>query len=111
MANKRFLLLERRLRRNSSTFKGMKAVIDGYLEEDPPYARKMSKEEAEKLSPRTHYLPIHPVVNVNKPGKVRVVNDAAAVYQGQSLNSNLRSGPDLLTSLVGILMSFRSHAV
>jgi hypothetical protein len=111
MADKRFLLLERRLRRNSSTFKGMKAVIDGYLEEDPPYARKMSKEEAEKLSPRTHYLPIHPVVNPNKPGKVRVVNDAAAVYQGQSLNSNLLSGPDLLTSLVGILMSFRCHAV
>ena len=87
--------------------KGFKGVIDGYLSGDPPFARKMSKEEAEKTSKKTSYLPMQPVVNPKKPGKICVVNDAAAEYMGTSLNKSLKTGPDLLSSLVGILMRFR----
>ena len=57
------------------------------------------------------YLPHHPVVNPNKPGKVCRVANAAAKFKGQSLNSNLITGPDLLNNLVGILLRFHENPV
>lgn len=57
------------------------------------------------------YLPIFVVLNKNKPGKSRVVWDAAATTNGLSLNSFLLKGPDLLVSLPAVLFSFRQKAV
>ena len=57
------------------------------------------------------YLPHHPVENIYKPGKVRRVANAASNFRGQSLNSNLLTGPDLLNKLLGVLMRFREHPV
>ena len=111
MARKRYSFLEKRLRANETLYKGFKAVIDGYLQQDPPVARKLSPKEAGKTGPRTWYLPMHPVTNPNKPGKIRVVNDAAALFEGTSLNNVLLTGPDLLNSLVGILIRFRTGKV
>ena len=48
--------------------------------------------------------------NINEPGKVRRVANAASKFRGQSLNSNL-TGPDLLNNLLGVLMRFREHPV
>ena len=107
LAMKRHRFLKKRLRANINLHAGMNSVIKGYCEADPPHARKMTTEEANQTSNKTYYMPIHPVVNVNKPGKTRVVNDAAAEYQGVSLNKSLLTGPDLLSSLVGILINFR----
>ena len=99
------------MRSNSELYKAYKAVIDGYLAADPPQARKMTPEEVRKISDRTNYIPTHPVFNPKKPGKTRVVNDAAAVYQGTSLNKNLATGPDQLNSLPGILLRLRNGKV
>ena len=110
-ALKRYFLLQKRLGKDTNMFQSMDKIIKGYLSENPPYARKMTLEEANVASPRTWYLPIHPVVNPNKPGKVRVVNDAAAKYQDESLNLNLRPGPDLLSCMVGVLLRFRNREV
>lgn len=63
------------------------------------------------MSTKIWYLPHHPVTNVNKPGKVRVVFDCAAQYQGVSLNSQLLKGPDYMNSLIGVLMRFRQDQV
>ena len=68
---------------------------------------EMQQPEPEKI----WYLPHHPVVNPNKPGKMLGVANAAAKFKGQSLNSNLIAGPDLLNDLVGILLRFRENPV
>ena len=60
---------------------------------------------------RIWYLPYHPVKNIKKPGKVHRVANAASKFRGQSLNSNLLTGPDLLNNLLGVLMRFREHPV
>ena len=67
----------------------------------------MTKSETERI----WYLPHHPVQNPNKPGKIRRVANAASKYRGQSLNSNLLTGPDLLNSLLGTLLRFCEHPV
>ncbi|XP_068728886.1 uncharacterized protein [Montipora capricornis] len=75
------------------------------------YIKRLTKEEVVAPVARKWYLPRHPVVNPKKPGKVRRVCDAAAKFQGSSLNSHLLSGPDLLNNLVGIFMRFREEKV
>ena len=51
------------------------------------------------------------MTNINKPGKVRRVLNASSIYNGVSLNSNLLTGPDLLTNLTGIVMRFREDQI
>ena len=63
----------------------------------------------EQTDEKTSFLPHHPVTNENKPGKVRRVANASSVFQGQSLNSNLLKGPDLLSNLTGVILSFREN--
>ena len=57
------------------------------------------------------YVPHQPVVNPNKHGRVRRVANVAAKFRGQSLNSNLIKGPDLLNNWVEILLRFRENPV
>ncbi|XP_055590700.1 uncharacterized protein LOC129742784 [Uranotaenia lowii] len=60
---------------------------------------------------RTWYLPLGAVTNPKKPGKVRLIWDAAARVDGISLNTLLLKGPDQLTSLPAVLFRFRQHPV
>ena len=55
------------------------------------------------------YLPHHPVLNPNKPGKVRRVLNGASKCHGASLNKSLLVGPDLLQNLIFVLLGFRQH--
>ena len=52
-------------------------------------------------------MPHHYVLEPNKPSKIRVVFDAAAKHNNILLNEKLLKGPDLLNSLIGLLMRFR----
>lgn len=97
--------------------------LERRLDKDPEYAQLYYTEmqrfielgyadrvEDARGDSRTWYLPHFGVTNVNKPGKVRLVYDAAAKSKGYSLNDQLLSGPDLLKPLPGILMRHRLWA-
>lgn len=53
------------------------------------------------------YLPHFGVYHPKKPTQIRVVFDSSAEYSDVSLNRELLPGPDLMNSLVGVLMRFR----
>ena len=58
------------------------------------------------------YLPHHPVINKQKPNKIRRVTNAVSKYKGgTSLNDALLTGPDLLCNLHGLLLGFRQYSV
>ena len=68
-------------------------------------------QDSESLTDNVSFLPHHTVTNENKPGKVRRVANASSIFQGQSLNSNLLKGPDLLSNLTGVIMRFRENRI
>ena len=57
------------------------------------------------------YLPHHPVINPNKPEKIRRVCNAASRFCQVSLNEVLVPGPDFLSNLIGIFLRFRLFRV
>ncbi|XP_058443961.1 uncharacterized protein LOC131425801 [Malaya genurostris] len=105
MALRRWECLNRRLLKDRDLAQVINSTISDYLVKG--YIRKLTVEEL--TTPQSHiwYLPMFPVVNPNKPGKTRLVWDAAAKSYGVSLNSVLLKGPDLLTSLISVLIRFR----
>ncbi|XP_067637293.1 uncharacterized protein [Eurosta solidaginis] len=109
MAEKRFLLLEKKFERDEHLKEEYARVMTEYMEKG--YSRKLRKEESEVYNSRTWYIPHFAVYNPNKPGKLRLVFDAAAKIDGQSLNSALLSGPDQCQPLAVVLMKFRQRKI
>ncbi|XP_013402058.1 uncharacterized protein LOC106167743 [Lingula anatina] len=72
------------------------------------YAEKVPDDEILTDNP-TWYLPHHPVITDEKPGKLRVVFDCAAKFKGESLNDKVNQGPDLNNKLVNVLLRFREN--
>ena len=108
-AEKRLESLKRRFRKEPSLEQKYRSVMEDYFKKG--YARRLSPDEALASGPRIWYLPPFPVLNPNKPGKVRIVFDAAAEFENNSLNKNLLQGPDRTNRLVGVLMRFRQENV
>ncbi|KAK3748900.1 hypothetical protein QZH41_002891 [Actinostola sp. cb2023] len=109
MSEKRLKSTERRLKRDETLADKYCAIIDDYVNKG--YAKKLSPKEASMPTSKQWFLPHHPVLNANKPGKVRIVMDAAAKHDGVSLNDKLLIGPDLLNNFVGVLLRFREERV
>ena len=103
MAIKRWMSLEKSLQKKPNIMTELLRQIHEYKKKG--YLQPVKEEENELKN--TWYLPIFPVLNPNKPGKVRIVWDAAAEVQGVSLNSYLLAGPDLNATLIEILSKFR----
>ena len=102
----RLVGIERKMDRDPTFATAYRAQVNRLIAND--YARKV--EGSLSASPVWH-LPHFGVTNINKPGKLRLVFDAADTYKGISLNDNLLSGPDLLNSLLGVLFKFRSREI
>ncbi|XP_043241080.1 uncharacterized protein LOC122391342 [Amphibalanus amphitrite] len=109
MALRRLENTERGLKRAPEKADAYQKVMQEYIEKG--YARKLSEEERRQSHDRCWHLPHHAVTSQNKPGKIRVVFDAAAKYGGTSLNENLLTGPDYLLTIPGVLMRFRQEPV
>ena len=73
------------------------------------YAEPVLEAEIQLIDDSVWYIPHHPVLNVNKTGKVRVVFDCAARVGGVSLNSQCYSGSDLTNRLFDVLLGFRQY--
>jgi hypothetical protein len=107
MAERRVQMLKKRLDKDTQLRIKYFDLIENYNKKG--YIRKVSTGEAGRS--RRWYLPHHPVLNPNKPGKVRIVFDCAATFKDSSLNRALLQGPDLTSSLVGVLLRFRKYPV
>ncbi|XP_062550626.1 uncharacterized protein LOC134215453 [Armigeres subalbatus] len=109
MALRRHDCLLKRMTREPALGEILKKKIADYAQKG--YIRKLSSDEIRQRGNRTWYLPIFPVFNPNKPGKVRIVWDAAAAVAGTSLNSVLLKGPDHLEPLPFVLHKFRERSM
>ena len=107
VALKQLQSLQKRLGKNTDLQNLYEKTLVTDLEKSYAQPAVFTKEVPSRL----WYLPHHEVVNPNKPGKVRRVSNAASKFKGQSLNSNLLTGPDLLANLTGVLLRFRTFGI
>ncbi|XP_070134695.1 uncharacterized protein [Drosophila bipectinata] len=109
MAHRRLINVEKKLKRNGQLALEYDRIIKDYVSKG--YARKLQPDEVAVKSDKLWYLPHFGVENPNKPGKVRLVFDAAAKVGGTSLNSALDKGPQHYKPLPAVLFHFREGAV
>ncbi|CAH8505435.1 unnamed protein product [Schistosoma rodhaini] len=104
LAERRLECLRKRFMKDNSLLQKYQAVMNKHLSKS--YIIEASKEGFDRDAV-CWYIPHHPVINPKKPGKLRIVFDCAAVYQGFSLNDQLLRGPNTVNSLLGVLLRFR----
>ncbi|XP_049886650.1 uncharacterized protein LOC126381173 [Pectinophora gossypiella] len=107
MAFRRLRTIERKMDQSPEFQAAYTSQIENLLTKG--YAAVANGDERD--NDKSWYLPHFAVTNPNKPGKVRLVFDAAAKSRGESLNDHLLDGPDLLRALPGILYRFREKEV
>ncbi|XP_053691197.1 uncharacterized protein LOC128739725 [Sabethes cyaneus] len=109
MALQRLNCLQRRLAKDAELNRAFNEKLADYQAKG--YIRKVMPEELARKEGKTWYLPTFPVLNPNKPGKIRIVWDAAASVHGVCLNTVLLTGPDLMSSLISVLYQFREYRI
>ncbi|XP_055543765.1 uncharacterized protein LOC129729278 [Wyeomyia smithii] len=81
--------------------------LEKRLAKDPELRRRVN-EQIESYEKKQY---VRVVTNPRKPNKIRMVWDAAAKANGVSFNDMLLKGPDLLVSLVEVLLRFREGKI
>ena len=99
-AIQRLMGLKRRFVKESKFFQDYLKFMDNLLKNG--YARRSDATP----SGRTWYIPHHGVYHSSKPGKICVVFDCSAEFQGNCMNKELFSGPDLTNQIIGVLTRF-----
>ena len=109
-AVRRFLNLERVLL-NRSEAQEFHSVVQEYF--DLNHAEKVPPNELEKPPEQVFYLPMHAVrKECSTTTKLRVVFDASAkTSTGVSLNDLFLVGPTVHSTLIDVLLRFRSHRI
>ena len=97
------LTLRRKPQMEKDYFEFMEKTLDkGHASPVP-----LENIKAKSKSGKVWYLPHFGVYHPKKPTQIRVVFDSSAEYSDVSLNKELLSGPDLMNSLLGVLIRFR----
>ncbi|XP_055584715.1 uncharacterized protein LOC129737580 [Uranotaenia lowii] len=110
MALKRSLSLDKRIARCPEIRENILKQLEEYVTKG--YAHIITDQELlETPKEKTWYLPLNFVINPKKPGKVRLVWDAAARANGVSLNDKLLKGPDMTSSLPAVINAFRERPI
>ena len=99
-----------KLRHNSEHLQFVKNQMNSMFETKHAVFLEDEEMEAPEGCP-SWVLPLHIVFHPNKPTKPRCCHDGASKLSGTCLNDNLLKGEDLLNSLVGTILRFRSHKV
>ena len=101
--------LERRFHRDPN----LKSLYQQSIDKDVKkgFGKILDESEVKGTFGKEWYLPHHPVLNSNKPGKVRRVCNAASKYKDMCLNDKLLAGPDLLHGLIGTIFRFREGPI
>ena len=92
--------LERRFQRDPNLKELYQQSIDTDVEKG--FVKILGKSEVKGTFGKESYLPHHPVLNPNKPGKVRRVCNAAAKYKDVCLKDKLLTGPDTIPNTIPI---------
>ncbi|XP_065195393.1 uncharacterized protein LOC135826719 [Sycon ciliatum] len=109
-AAQRLRSLEHSLSRRPSVRQRYHDVMQSHLAKG--YIREVPSEEVDGDGDNQWFLPHFPVVRDDKETtKVRIVFDAAAKWDGRSINDEMHSGPALQTDLVKVLICFCSEPV
>ena len=109
MAERRALLLKRRLMKDEDLLEKYRTTMNDYIEKG--HTEMVPEEELNLRNRPVWFLPHHPVTHPLKPDKVRVVYDCAAKFGQTSLNQQLLQGPDQTNQFVGVLSRFRQKRV
>ena len=103
-AEHRFNLLLKRFEKNKEYATKYKDFMQSIIDNGDAELVDDHKDDA-------WYVPHFGVFHPKKPDKIRIVFDCAAKTDGKSLNDYLLAGPDMMNSLLGILMRFRQEKV
>lgn len=108
VAEQRALNMKKKLQRNQTFKEDYVSFMNDVIKKG--YAVKVPDEELKRRDGKVWFIPHHGVYHPKKQ-KIRVVFDCAASYQGTTLNEQLLQGPDMTSSLVGVLTRFRQEQV
>ena len=101
---------EKRLSKNEKHAETYQQQIQDMIDRD--VTRKLTQEELQKYKGPVHYISHHEVLKPDsKSTPVRIVFNSSASYMGHVLNEYWAKGPDLLNSLLGILIRFRENEI
>lgn len=106
VAKQRILGLRKRFVSNPTLHKEYSSFLNGVI--DKGYAEQAPQQHLQ--SGKVWYIPHHSVHHPRK-GSLRVVFDCGATFKGASLNGELLQGPNLTSSLLGVLTRFRQEPV
>ncbi|KAK7899128.1 hypothetical protein WMY93_019981 [Mugilogobius chulae] len=108
VVEQRLKFLKLKLQKNSTFYSEYKTFMNELFVKG--YAEKVPEEELNRGDGKVWYIPHHGVYHPIKK-RLRVVFDCGATYQGTSLNAQLLQGPDLTSSLIGVVTRFRKEPV
>lgn len=108
IAEQRALNMKKKLQRNQTFKEDYVSFMNNIINKG--YAVKVPNDDLNRSDGKVWFVPHHGVYHPKKR-KLRVVFDCGASYQGTTLNKQLLQGPDMTSSLIGVLTRFREEQV